>query len=47
MCEFCAEHGEGKQWYLSMKNYSRELLADPQRRDHIAAFFKDFENSVA
>jgi ferredoxin len=47
MCEFCAEHGEGKQWYLSMKNYSRELLADPRRRDHIAAFFKDFEHSVA
>ncbi len=47
MCEFCAEHGEGKRWYLSMKNYSRELLADPQRRNHIAAFFKDFEHSVA
>src|SRR5512142_3041897 len=25
MCEFCAEHGEGKKWYLQMKNYSQEL----------------------
>jgi ferredoxin len=26
MCEFCTAHGEGKQWYLQMKNYSDELL---------------------
>ena len=26
MCEFCTAHGEGKQWYLQMKNYSEELL---------------------
>jgi ferredoxin len=26
MCEFCIQHGEGKQWYLQMKNYSQELL---------------------
>jgi ferredoxin len=26
MCEFCTKHGEGKKWYLEMKNYSRELL---------------------
>lgn len=26
MCEFCAEHGEGKKWYLQMKNYAKELL---------------------
>jgi NAD-dependent dihydropyrimidine dehydrogenase PreA subunit len=29
MCEFCTEHGEGKQWYLQMKNYSNELLHTP------------------
>ncbi|MHC4560688.1 MAG: ATP-binding protein [Planctomycetota bacterium] len=28
MCEFCTEHGEGKKWYLQMKNYSKELLAE-------------------
>jgi NAD-dependent dihydropyrimidine dehydrogenase PreA subunit len=26
MCEFCTQHGEGKKWYLEMKNYSDELL---------------------
>lgn len=26
MCEFCKEHGEGKKWYLEMKNYSEALL---------------------
>lgn len=26
MCEFCAEHAEGRKWYLEMKNYSQELL---------------------
>ena len=26
MCEFCTEHGEGKKWYLQMKNYSDILF---------------------
>lgn len=26
MCEFYTEHGEGKKWYLEMKNYADELL---------------------
>jgi len=26
MCQFCTEHGEGKTWYLQMKNYSEDLL---------------------
>ena len=26
MCEFCTAHGEGKKWYLQMKNYADELL---------------------
>ncbi len=36
MCEYCTEHGEGKKWYLQMKNYSDELLhqglSDMQRK---------------
>ena len=28
MCEFCTEHGEGKKWYLQMKNYADELLSE-------------------
>jgi len=35
MCDFCTEHGEGKKWYLQMKNYAAELfqeeLSSPQR----------------
>lgn len=26
MCEFCTKHGEGRKWYLQMKNYAEELL---------------------
>ena len=26
MCEFCTQHGEGKKWYLQMKNYADELI---------------------
>ena len=26
MCEFCHLHGEGRTWYLQMKNYSEALL---------------------
>ncbi len=29
MCEFCTKHGEGKKWYLEMKNYSEELFHAP------------------
>jgi len=29
MCEFCTKHGEGKKWYLEMKNYSQEWLNVP------------------
>jgi len=28
MCEFCIKHGEGKKWYLNIKNYSYDLLSD-------------------
>jgi len=47
MCEFCTKHGEGKEWYLKMRNYSQELLSLDGRREHIAAFFQDFEARVA
>jgi len=47
MCEFCAEHGEGKEWYLSMKNYNQELLSQDGRSQHIRLFFQDFESRVA
>ena len=47
MCEFCAEHGEGKVWYLAMQNYNQELLSQNGRREQIRRFFQDFEASAA
>ncbi len=47
MCEFCTEHGEGKAWYLALKNYSQDLLSQDGRREHIRAFFTDFEARTA
>lgn len=32
MCEFCVKHGEGKKWYLNIKNYSYDLLSDASRK---------------
>ena len=54
MCEFCTEHGEGKKWYLQMKNYAGELLHEElssEKKDIVKAttrvewidgFFRNF-----
>ncbi|MCI0520723.1 MAG: 4Fe-4S binding protein [Chloroflexi bacterium] len=47
MCEFCTQHGEGKEWYLTMKNYSQDMLSMGERREHIRSFFQDFEARTA
>ena len=39
MCEFCIKHGEGKKWYLNVKNYSEELVNDVNRRAYVKDFF--------
>ncbi len=39
MCEFCTKHGEGKKWYLNVKNYSSDLLSDVKRRMLAKDFF--------
>lgn len=36
MCEFCTKHGEGKKWYLQMKNYADELLHEELSSKHKA-----------
>ncbi len=41
MCEFCTSHGEGKKWYLNVKNYSTELLNDPHRKSMIRSFYRE------
>jgi len=59
MCEFCTRHGEGKKWYLEMKNYSQELLNAPltpeeqeasgasTRAEYLATFCKHFVRPAA
>ncbi|MBL7069254.1 MAG: 4Fe-4S binding protein [Candidatus Omnitrophica bacterium] len=39
MCEFCIKHGEGKKWYLNVKNYSQDLVSDINRRIYVRKFF--------
>jgi NAD-dependent dihydropyrimidine dehydrogenase PreA subunit len=39
MCQFCAEHGEGKKWYLEARNYGLDLASDLRRREFIRHFF--------
>ena len=46
MCEFCTQHGEGKKWYLTMENYSRDLLDQKQRRKYSAEFLNGFHIRV-
>jgi Pyruvate/2-oxoacid:ferredoxin oxidoreductase delta subunit len=41
MCEFCKEHGEGKKWYLNVKNYAQDLLSDIKRREFIRHFNRE------
>lgn len=43
MCEFCHKHGEGKKWYLQVKNYSEDLLSDLNRCNFIEEFYSDPE----
>jgi len=47
MCEFCTQHGEGKKWYLAMRNYSRELLAEKGRVEFMQGFLGDFGHQTA
>lgn len=46
MCEFCTQHGEGKVWYLAMKNYSLDLLDESHRREYAAEFLNGFHRRV-
>ncbi len=43
MCEFCIQHGEGKKWYLDMRNYSRELWAQEGRAEFMTDYGARFE----
>ena len=46
MCEFCTQHGEGEKWYLTMENYSKDLLNENNRRKYAAEFINGFDKRV-
>ena len=47
MCEFCTQHGEGQKWYLVMRNYSRELMAQQDRTGFMEGFIAHIEEDVS
>ncbi|TLM72404.1 MAG: 4Fe-4S dicluster domain-containing protein [Actinobacteria bacterium] len=45
MCRFCAQHGDGKRWYLEASNYATELLDEADRRGYMVRFLRDFDRN--
>ena len=45
MCRFCAQHGDGKAWYLEASSYAADLGSDLRRRDYLRHFISDFDRS--
>jgi ferredoxin len=43
LCEWCMQHGDGKKWYLNIKNYSRDLLKDKTAVEEFNTFFQNLE----
>lgn len=43
MCDWCLKHGDGKKWYLNVKNYSREFLEDKAVVESALKFFLNTE----
>lgn len=45
MCQWCVTHGDGKKWYLNIKNYITKDLFDSKKEIQTAAdvFFKETE----
>ncbi len=46
MCEFCIQHGEGKKWYLLMRNYSEELFRQNKSDEFMQDFLGNFEEKT-
>jgi ferredoxin len=44
MCDWCQQHGEGKKWYLNVKNFSKEFLKDKAVVEAAIAFFQHAES---
>jgi len=46
VCEFCAQHGDGKRWYLEASNYAVDLSADAERRGYMTEFVQRFDERM-
>jgi len=46
MCEFCAQHGDGKAWYLQAENYAVDLSRDLERREYVLDFVGGFDRRM-
>lgn len=46
MCEFCAQHGDGKKWYLQAENYAIDLASDIERREYVIEFVQGFDTTM-
>jgi NAD-dependent dihydropyrimidine dehydrogenase PreA subunit len=46
MCEFCAQHGDGKTWYLQAENYAVDLSKDLERREYVIDFVSGFDQRM-
>jgi len=47
MCDWCLKHGDGKKWYLNVKNYSKELLKDEAVIESVIKYFQNTENMAS
>lgn len=47
VCDWCQQHGDGKKWYLNIKNYSKEFLKDKAVVEAVNAFFQNIESGMA
>jgi len=43
VCDWCLKHGEGKKWYLNVKNYSGDFLKDKAVIESAIKFFQNTE----
>jgi len=44
MCDWCQQHGDGKKWYLNVKNFSKDFLKDKAVVEDAIAFFQNTES---
>ena len=44
MCDWCTQHGDGKKWYLNVKNYSKDSLKDEAAVEEWNLFLQNVES---